>query len=96
MPVAIGSRALDVLAARVARSGDLVSKQEITDTVWPGVVVEESNLMVQLSALRRILDAGRTDGSCIQTVPGRGYRFVLPVTAPRPTPVARRAAVREP
>src|SRR5215831_14750041 len=48
--------------------------------VWPRTVVEENNLTVQISALRRILDAGRTQGSCIQNVPGRGYRFVAPVT----------------
>src|SRR5262249_32251636 len=49
------------------------------NVVWPGVVVESSNLPVQIAALRRILDDGRTEGSYIQTVPGRGYRFVAPV-----------------
>ena len=48
--------------------------------VWPGTVVEEGNLTMQISALRRVLDRGRAQGSCIQTVPGRGYRFVAPVT----------------
>ena len=80
VPVRIGSRALAVLDILVARRGDLVSKEEIMDAVWPGTAVEENNLTVQISALRRVLDEGRADGSCIQTVPGRGYRFTVPVT----------------
>ena len=50
------------------------------DAVWPDVVVEENNLSVQLSNLRRALDADRELGSCIQTLPGRGYRFLPAVT----------------
>jgi TolB-like protein/DNA-binding winged helix-turn-helix (wHTH) protein/Flp pilus assembly protein TadD len=79
-PVAIGTRALDLLRLLVERQGKLVSKDAIMEAVWPGTVVEEGNLTVQLSALRRILDQNREQGSCIQTVPGRGYRFVAPVT----------------
>jgi TolB-like protein/DNA-binding winged helix-turn-helix (wHTH) protein len=79
-PMAIGSRALDILGVLVERPGDLVSRAEIIETVWPGTAVEDSNLNVQVAALRRILDDGRAEGSCIQTVPGRGYRFVAPVT----------------
>jgi adenylate cyclase len=78
-PVALGSRALDLLQVLAGRQGELVSKDEIMQTVWPRTVVEENNLTVQISALRRVLDAGRQGGSCIQTVPGRGYRFVAPV-----------------
>jgi len=47
--------------------------------VWPGTAVEDSNLNVQIAALRRVLDEGRTEGSCIQTVRGRGYRFTAAV-----------------
>jgi hypothetical protein len=50
------------------------------DAVWPDVVVEENNLSVQLSNLRRALDADRELGSCIQTLLGRGYRFLPAVT----------------
>ena len=78
-PVALGSRALDVLCVLVARPGELVSRDEIMSAAWPDVSVEEHNLVVQISALRRILDAERTNGSCIQTASGRGYRFVAPV-----------------
>ena len=78
--VTIGSRALDVLGVLIARRGDLVSREEIMAAVWPDTVVEEANLAVQISALRRVLDQDRAEGSCIQTVPGRGYRFVAPAT----------------
>jgi TolB-like protein/DNA-binding winged helix-turn-helix (wHTH) protein/Tfp pilus assembly protein PilF len=79
-PMAIGSRALDILGVLVERPGDLVSRAEIIEAVWPGTAVEDSNLNVQIAALRRVLDEGRADGSCIQTIPGRGYRFAVPVT----------------
>ena len=78
--VAIGSRALDVLSVLVVHHGELVSKDEIMSAVWPGTTVEEHNLTVQISALRRVLDAGSAGASCIQTVSGRGYRFVPRVT----------------
>ena len=48
--------------------------------VWPATAVEDTNLNMQIAALRQVLDAGRTEGSCIQTFPGRGYRFAVPVT----------------
>jgi TolB-like protein len=80
VPVPVGLRALDVLGVLVERSGDLVSKEEIMAAVWGRTVVENANLTVQISALRRILDEGRADGSCIQTVAARGYRFMPPVT----------------
>jgi DNA-binding winged helix-turn-helix (wHTH) protein/TolB-like protein len=76
----IGSRALDVLRVLIDARGELVSKDEIMAAVWPGTVVEDNNLTVQISALRRILDRGRADGSCIQTVARRGYRFAAVVT----------------
>ncbi len=48
--------------------------------VWPAAAVEETNLNMQIAALHRVLDAGRSAGSVIQTIPGRGYRFTAPVT----------------
>src|ERR1700751_3910761 len=80
VPVSIGLRALDVLGVLVERSGDLVSKEEIMAAVWGRTVVENANLTVQISTLRRVLDQGRPEGSCIQTVAARGYRFVAPVS----------------
>src|SRR5215469_14701639 len=81
-PVALGSRALDLLSFLVERRGELVSKDTIMKAVWPGRVVEEANLNVQIAKLRHILDAGREQGSCIQTIPGRGYCFVGAVRPP--------------
>ncbi len=84
IPIAIGSRALEVLHTLVERSGDLVLRDEILAAVWPGTVIEGSNLPVQIAALRRVLDMGRAEGSCIQTIPGRGYRLVTPVARVSP------------
>jgi adenylate cyclase len=80
VPVKIGSRALEILGVLVERHGDLVSKDDLMAAVWPNTVVEEANLTVQISTLRRVLDNGRPGASCIQTVAGRGYRFLAPVT----------------
>jgi adenylate cyclase len=75
IPVAIGSRPLDVLGVLVERHGELLSKEEIMAVVWPKTAVEDGNLTLQISALRRILGHG-----CIQTVARRGYRFAAAVT----------------
>jgi len=92
-PVAVGSRALDILGVLIERAGEIVSKDEIIAAVWPGTVVEDSNLTVQISALRRVLDRGRSSGSCIQTVARRGYRFIAEVTHPYAGGSARTPAI---
>ncbi len=84
VPVPIGARALDVLSVLVERAGQLVTKEEIMAAVWRRAVVENANLTVQISALRRVLDQGRPEGSCIQTVAARGYRFMPAVTTDHP------------
>jgi DNA-binding winged helix-turn-helix (wHTH) protein len=71
--VPISSRGLAILCVLIGRAGEVVSKNEIIAAVWPGTVVEDSNLTVQISALRRVLQLGRPNVRCIQTVPGRGY-----------------------
>lgn len=80
--IPLGSRALDLIEVLIRRPGELISKDEIMTAVWPDTVVEEANLAVQISTLRRVLDQDRPQGSCIQTVPGRGYRFVAAVIQP--------------
>ena len=75
-PVALGARAFDVLITLTARPDRLVSKNELLDRVWSGLVVEEANLQMQISNLRKVLGS-----DAIATVPGRGYRFVAPVMA---------------
>lgn len=69
-PVPLGSRAFDLLVCLVTHHDRVVPKSEVLEQVWPGQVVEENNLAVQVSALRKVLGAG-----AIATVSGRGYRF---------------------
>ncbi len=71
-PVAIGARAFDLLLALIERRDRVVGKNELLDVVWPGLVVEENNLQVQVGALRKVLGQ-----NAIATVPGRGYRITL-------------------
>ncbi len=73
-PVLLGARAFDLLVVLAERPGELVGKNELLDRVWPGLVVEEGNIPVQVNALRKVLGADR-----ISTVPGRGYRFMVNV-----------------
>ena len=75
-PVRLGSRALDVLSALAAAKGNVVTKDELLARVWPGLAVEENNLQVQVSALRKALDEDRSGQSYLVTVPGRGYRLI--------------------
>jgi len=69
-PVTLGARAFDLLMALIEHRERVVTKNELLDLVWPGLVVEENNLQVQVSSLRKWLGQ-RT----ITTIPGRGYRF---------------------
>ncbi|WP_284618723.1 ATP-binding protein [Aquabacterium humicola] len=75
-PVPLGGRAFDLLLALVQRPGELVGRNELIEQVWPGRVVEENNLTVQVNALRKALGS-----EWLVTVPGRGYRFVAPAPA---------------
>lgn len=80
----LGGRAFDVLAALASAAGVTLSKGELLDTVWPGTIVGENTLQVQISALRKLLGE-----DWIVTIPGRGYRLVAPArpTLPRPSEV---------
>ena len=78
-PVALGRRAITLLRALVERPGTVVSKDALLEAVWPGQEVEESNLTVQIAALRRVLGTEPGGERWIQTMPRRGYRFVGPV-----------------
>jgi len=79
-PVAIGARALDILVALVERAGEVVVKGELIRRAWPNVFVEEGNLRTQIALLRKVLRDGEAGARYIATVPGRGYRFVAPVS----------------
>jgi non-specific serine/threonine protein kinase len=74
-PATVGPRAFDLLVALVERAGTLVTTDELLTRVWPKLVVEENNLQVQVSALRKVLG-----NDAIATVAGHGYRFTRPVT----------------
>jgi predicted ATPase/DNA-binding winged helix-turn-helix (wHTH) protein len=74
VPAKIGARAFDVLLALLERRDRVVPKRELMDVVWPRLVVEENNLLVQMVTLRKMLGP-----QAIATIPGRGYRFAMPV-----------------
>jgi predicted ATPase/DNA-binding winged helix-turn-helix (wHTH) protein len=79
--VALGARGVAVLFALVSRANEYVEKSAILDAAWPGLVVEEANLAVQISAIRRALARVPGGEGWIETLARRGYRFVGPVTA---------------
>ncbi len=74
--VKLGGRAFDVLIALVERAGEVVSKQQLVECVWPNVLVEESSLRVHVAALRKALGDGQNGIRYIANVPGRGYCFI--------------------
>ncbi len=85
-PVALGSRAFDVLLALAEARGALVTKDALLARIWPGVVVEENNLQVQVSAPRRAL--GEDAAALIATVPGKRYCLTAPSEVPLAPPLA--------
>lgn len=76
IPVALGTRALDILCVLASAKGDVINKDQLMAQVWTGLVVEESNIHVHVSALRKALDDGKGGPTHIVTVPGRGYRLI--------------------
>jgi adenylate cyclase len=90
-PIALGARAFDLLCHLVEYRDRVVGKGELLDQVWPGLVVEEANLTVHVSTLRKVLGA-----QSLSTVPGRGYRFVAPVTEPAGNATAPRPGTPSP
>ncbi|RWO27515.1 MAG: transcriptional regulator [Mesorhizobium sp.] len=76
----IGSRALDILIVLVSRAGEIVSKDELVSQVWRNMFVEENNLRVHITSLRKILGDGPEAQQYISNIPNRGYSFVAPVT----------------
>jgi predicted ATPase/DNA-binding winged helix-turn-helix (wHTH) protein len=85
-PVALGNRALDILTFLVARSGEVVGNADMIAAVWPGLTVEQANLRVHISALRKALGDGPPGNRLIVNIPGRGYSFVAPVDRPAELP----------
>jgi DNA-binding winged helix-turn-helix (wHTH) protein len=79
----LGSRAVEILTVLACARGRLVTKDELLKIVWPGMVVEENNLQVHISALRKVLEGDR---ELIVTVPRRGYLLATQVQVPRSAP----------
>src|ERR1700720_3676277 len=84
-PGRIGGRAFDILLFLVGRAGEVVGKEELIARVWPQTFVEESNLKIQVSALRRALGDGQGNNRYVVNVIGRGYNFVAPIREAEPS-----------
>jgi predicted ATPase/DNA-binding winged helix-turn-helix (wHTH) protein len=78
VPMGVGARGIAVLIALVEHANEYIRKDQLMDAAWPGVVVEESNLAVQIWALRRVLSQAPGGEGWIETLARRGYRFVGP------------------
>jgi predicted ATPase/DNA-binding winged helix-turn-helix (wHTH) protein len=78
-PIPLGGRALDILITLAERAGEVVTHKELIERVWRDVKVEEANLRVHISALRKALGDGRDGARYISSVAGRGYCFVAPI-----------------
>ena len=85
----LGSRAFAILVALVERAGTVVGTDELMWVAWPGLTVEEANVRVQVGSLRKALARGEAGSRAIETVPLKGYCFVVPVTR-SPVPPAIR------
>jgi predicted ATPase/DNA-binding winged helix-turn-helix (wHTH) protein len=90
-PLRLGSRAFDILVTLVESAGETIHKDQLIARTWPDTVVDEGSLRVHVAALRKALGDGRAGKRYIANIPGRGYRFIVPVTRER-----RRPAVAPP
>ena len=93
----LGSRAIEILACLLERPGEMVTKRELLERVWPGTFVHEANLRVNVSALRKAIGDGQAGRRYIVNLTGQGYCFVAPVRhletrAPVPQPPSERGA----
>jgi adenylate cyclase len=77
-PTELGQRAVALLRLLLDRAGEPVSKDALIEAAWPGLTIEDSNLTVQIAALRRVFEEVAGGGSWIETLPRRGYRYVGP------------------
>jgi TolB-like protein/Tfp pilus assembly protein PilF len=80
-PVVLGRRAVTLLRLLVERAGTPVSKDALMEAAWPGLAIEESNLTVQIAALRRIFADVEGGTTWIETLPRRGYRYIGPAVS---------------
>jgi len=77
-PIVLGQRAVALLRLLLERAGEPVSKDALIEAAWPGLAIEDSNLTVQIAALRRVFEEASGGANWIETLPRRGYRYVGP------------------
>src|SRR5437667_12209200 len=77
-PTVLGQRAIALLRLLLERAGAPVSKDALIEAAWPGLAIEDSNLTVQIAALRRVFEELAGGAAWIETLPRRGYRYVGP------------------
>src|SRR6266566_3949623 len=82
-PVSLSPKSFEILVVLIQSNGRLLTKDDLMRQVWPDSFVEEANLTVNISALRKVLGETPAGQQYIETVPKRGYRFVAPVTEHR-------------
>ncbi len=85
-PIAVGHKGLLLLEALLRKPGETVTKPELMDAAWPDMAIEESNLSVQMAALRKLLGPPPDGGAWIVTVPRVGYRFAGPLNSTEQAP----------
>ena len=83
-PIGLGQRAVALLRLLLERAGEPVSKDALIEAAWPGLAIEDSNLTVQIAALRRVFEEVAGGAGWIETLPRRGYRYVGPVASGNP------------
>ena len=94
-PLSLTPKALDTLIVLVENSRHIVTKDELMSRVWPDIYVEETNLAQHISMLRKVLGERPDGGQYIETVPKRGYRFVVPTKKVRQAPTETLEAPKE-
>src|SRR5882672_5947974 len=80
-PIGLGQRAVALLRLLLERAGEPVSKDALIEAAWPGLTIEDSNLTVQIAALRRVFEEVAGSASWIETLPRRGYRYIGPAVS---------------
>jgi DNA-binding winged helix-turn-helix (wHTH) protein len=95
-PIVLGQRAVALLRMLVDRAGAPVSKDALIEAAWPGLAIEDSNLTVQIAALRRALEERAGGAEWIETLPRRGYRYIGPSVGTRHTAGAANAQPSSP
>jgi len=81
-PVHLGGRAFDILMALIERAGDVVSKGELIERVWPDTTVDEGSLRFHMTSLRKALGDGESGAGFVRTIPGKGYCFTASISRP--------------